>query len=188
MQFGTPYSKSIPIVLWLWNLSSVSKGSFFLEGVHLSPSPMDFTTQAAILAVSFVICVLFTFVFGACLWDLFPACPGCPRFSCECETCNVYCKWCRIRCCPRFFSVDLKKTLMDNIEQQVRNTHKRTLETRRSLDEAKKRLENAKVMHEPTEMIQREVDVLEERYQREVSETRELIDELPMDQRSKWKL
>lgn len=149
---------------------------------------MDFVTQAAILAIAFVVCVLLTFLLAAYIWDMFPQCHcfsiSCP--TCECETCALCVKWCRIRCCPRVFNVDLTRKLKMSIETQVKTTCEKTNEYKRRYEEAKQRLDNATVMHEPTQLIHKEVEVRHALWQENRERALELIDELPVDERDKW--
>lgn len=73
-----------------------------------------------------------------------------------------------------------------SIEAQVKTTCDKTNEYKRRYEEAKQRLDNAMIMHEPTQMVRKEVEVRHALWQENRERAMELIDELPMDERDKW--
>jgi FKBP-type peptidyl-prolyl cis-trans isomerase (trigger factor) len=84
------------------------------------------------------------------------------------------------------FSLDLKRTLITDIESQVQQACLKCKESKIKLNEAKKQLDKATVLHEPTQMLRKEVDVLEMKFKQDFDRAVELIDELPMQERDKW--
>ena len=84
------------------------------------------------------------------------------------------------------FSVDLKRSLINDIQSQVQKACLQCRESKNNLNESKKQLEKALVLHEPTQMLRKEVEILEMKFKQDFDRAVELIDELPMEERDKW--